>query len=87
MSETLSERLRRLRVQTLIREAELIRDDPPGALRTKEAHSLIYTVMYQSALGRLTSVEKQQILSIIDFARESHAPAQQEALPRIHPLD
>jgi hypothetical protein len=87
MAETLSERLRRLRVQTLIREAEIIRDFPAGPERTKEAHSLIYTVMYQSALGRLTSGEKQQILGMVDFARQRHEPAGQEALPRIRPLD
>ena len=87
MSQSLSERLRRLRVETLVREAEIIRDHPAGSERLKEANSLIYTVMYQRTLGQLTYAEKEQILGVIDFAREHHAPAQREASPRISPLD
>jgi hypothetical protein len=87
MSESLSERLRCLRVETLVREAEIIRDHPAGNERLKEANSLIYTVMYQRTLGQLTYAEKEQILGIIDFAREHHAPAQRETAPRINPLD
>jgi hypothetical protein len=70
-----------------LREAEIIRDYPAGSERLKEANSLVYTVMYQCALGRLTYGEKEQILGIIDFAREHHAPAPREEFPRINPLD
>ena len=87
MSESLSERLRRFRIQTLIREAEMIRDDPPGQQRSKEAANLIYTVMYQHALGRLSNAEREQVLQIVSFARDYHTPEQQEPFPRINPLD
>jgi hypothetical protein len=87
MSESLSQRLQRFRIQNMIREAEMIRDDPPSQQRSKEAASLIYTVMYQHALGRLSNAEREQILQIVNFARDFHAPEQQETLPRIHPLD
>lgn len=87
MTESLSDRLRQFRIETLIREAEMIRDDPPGQQRSKEARSLIYSVMYQYALGRLSNAEKVQILQIVDFARDYHAPAHQESAPRINPAD
>lgn len=87
MTESLSDRLRRFRIETLIREAEMIRDDPPGRQRSKEARSLIYSVMYQYALGRLSNAERERILQIVDFARDYHAPVQQESTPRINPVD
>ena len=87
MNESLSERLRRFRIQTLVREAEMIRDDPPSQLRSKEAASLIYTVMYQHAVGSLSNAEREQILQIVSFARDYHTPEQQKPLPRINPLD
>ncbi len=87
MSDTLSERLRRLRFETFVREAEMIRDHPAGSERLKEANSLIYTVMYQCALGQLTYAEKERILGIISFAREHHIPAPRGESPRINPLD
>jgi len=73
MSETLSDRLRQFRIESLIREAEMIRDEPPGPQRAKEARSLIYTVMYKYALGQLSHGEREQILQIVAFARDDHA--------------
>lgn len=87
MSDSLSERLQRFRIQSLIHEAEMIRDDPPSQLRQEEAASLVYTVMYQHALGRLSNAEREQILQIVSFARDFHAPQQQEPFPRINPMD
>jgi hypothetical protein len=70
MNESLSERLRQFRFQTLVHEAEMIRDDPPSHQRSKEASSLIYTVMYQYALGRLSNAEREQILQV-SYLRQS----------------
>jgi hypothetical protein len=35
----------------------------------------------------LSNAEREQILQIVSFARDFHAPEQQEPIPRIHPLD
>jgi hypothetical protein len=74
MSETLAESLRRLRIEAFVRQAQLIHDHPPGDERLREARKLLYGVMYDHALGRLSSEERNQILSWIDFARDHHAP-------------
>jgi hypothetical protein len=87
MSETLSDLLRRFRIETLVRQAEIIRDFPETEERTKEAAKLIYTVMYDHALGRLTHAEKAQILQTVDFARDYHAPPQDASPPGSDPLD
>jgi hypothetical protein len=87
MTETLGEVLRRFRIETLVRQAEIIRDFSDGEERTKEAAKLIYTVMYEHALGRLTPSEKSRILEIVDFARDYHAPPQDAAPPGSDPLD
>lgn len=74
MSETLGETLHRLWIELLVRQAELIRDYPPGEERTSEARKLLYSVLYDCALGRLSRAEREQILSRVDFVRDDHAP-------------
>lgn len=74
MSEPLAETLHRLRIETLLRQAQIIRDHPPGEERSREAQRLLYGVMYDHALGRLSHDEREQILSLLDFARDYHAP-------------
>ena len=54
MSETLGETLHRGWIETLVRQAQMIRDYPPGKERTREARKLLYGVMYDYALGRLS---------------------------------
>ena len=87
MNQPLSARLREFRFQSLIREAKMIRDEPPGPERSKEASSLIYSVMYKHALGRLSTAQREQILQTVDFAREHHAPEQQGPPPKINGLE
>ena len=74
MSETLAEGLHRLQIEALLRQAQIIRDHPPGEERSREARKLLYGVMYDHALGRLSYDEREQILSLVDFARDYHAP-------------
>lgn len=74
MSETLAESLHRLRIETMLRQAQMIHDHPPGEERTREARRLLYGVMYDHALGRLSNEERQRILGLLDFARDYHAP-------------
>ena len=74
MSETLGETLHRLWIEMLVRQAQLIHDHPPGEERTREARKLLYGVLYDSALGRLSHAEREQILSRVDFVRDHHAP-------------
>jgi hypothetical protein len=74
MSETLGETLHGLWIEMLVRQAQMIRDYPPGEVRTREARKLLYGVMYDYALGRLSHAEREQILSRVDFARDYHAP-------------
>ena len=74
MSETLGETLHRLWIETRVRQAQMVRDYPPGKERTREARKLLYGVMYDYALGRLSHAEREQILSRVDFARDYHVP-------------
>lgn len=74
MSETLGETLHRLWIEMLDRQAQLIHDYPPGEERTSEARKLLYGVLYDYALGRLSHAEREQILSRVDFARDHHTP-------------
>lgn len=74
MSETLAEILHRQQIEGLVRQAEAIRMHPPGEERSREARKLIYAVMFDHALGRLSHAEREQILGGLDFARDYHVP-------------
>ncbi|NLF72737.1 MAG: hypothetical protein GX575_27190 [Candidatus Anammoximicrobium sp.] len=74
MSEKLGETLHRLWIELLVRQAQMIGDYPRGEERTSEARKLLYSVMYEFALGRLSRAEREQILSWLDFVRDRHAP-------------
>ena len=74
MSQTLAESLHRLQIEALLHHAQMIRDHPPGEERSREARRLLYGVMYDHALGRLSDDERERILSLLDFARDYHAP-------------
>ena len=74
MGDTLAEILHRRQIEALVHQAETIRDHPPGEERSRRARKLIYAVMLDHALGRLTNAEREQILSLLDFARDYHVP-------------
>lgn len=96
MTESLSNVLRQMRVESLVQQAEFIRDCWQTECyrfeeRTGEARKLIHAVLYESALGRITAEERQRILDLLQFARttcimrpeEPIATYQdEEALPR-----
>ena len=87
MSETLAETLHRLRIETLVRQAQVIRDHPPGEERSREARKLIFGLMYDHALGRLSPAEREQIMSLVDFARDYHAPNAPRVDDETEPLE
>ena len=74
MSQTLAEILHRQKIDALVRQAETIRLHPAGEERSREARKLIYAVMFDHALGRLSHAEREQILGLLDFARDYHVP-------------
>ena len=74
MRETLAEILHRRQIESLVQQAETIRDHSPGEERSRESRKLIYAVMLDHALGRLNRAEREQLLSLLDFAREYHVP-------------
>jgi hypothetical protein len=74
MSETLAEILHRQRIESLVRQAQTIRAHPPGEERMREAQRMIYGVMLDHALGRLSHAERAQLLGLLDFARDTHVP-------------
>ncbi|HPM83877.1 MAG TPA: hypothetical protein PLF81_24390 [Candidatus Anammoximicrobium sp.] len=83
MSEKLGEALHRLRIETLVRQAQMIHDYPPGEERTGEARKLLYGVLYDHALGRLSYDERERILGLVDFARDYHAPEATKQSPAL----
>lgn len=87
MSETLAETLHRLRIETMLRQAQIIRDHPPSEERSREARRLLYGVMYDHALGRLSDDERERILCLLDFARDYHTPAVPSPVGQTGPLD
>lgn len=87
MSETLAETLHRLRIEALLGQAQMIHDHPPGEERLREARRLLYGVMYDHALGRLSDEERERILGLLDFARDYHAPEVPSPVGETGPLD
>jgi len=76
MTESLSTILSRMRTQSLFEQATFIRDSCKSDCysfeeRTEEARKLIYAVLYDSALGKITEEDRQRILDILHFARTS----------------
>jgi hypothetical protein len=74
MTESLSAVLSRMRVQSLVEQAEFIRDccESHGYSfdeRKKEARKLIHAVLYDYALSKITERDRQRILEILQFAR------------------
>ena len=87
MSQTLAEILHRQKIETLVRQAETIRAHPAGDDRSREARKLIYAVMLDHALGRLSHAERGQILGLLDFARDVHAPESPGQADETDPVD
>ena len=74
MTESLSSVLRQMRMESLVRQAEFIRDCWQADCyslqeRTDEARKLISAVLYDFALGKITAEERQRILDILQFAK------------------
>jgi len=74
MTESLSSVLRQMRMESLVRQAEFIRDcwqaDCCGLEeRTDEARKLIQALLYDFALGKITAEERGRVLDILQFAR------------------
>jgi len=74
MRETLAENLHRQQIETLVRQAETICAYPPGEERLREAQRLMYGIMFDHALGRLSHAERAHLLGLLDFARDGHVP-------------
>lgn len=74
MRERLAEILHRQQIEALLRQAETIRAFPPGDERVREARRMIYGVMFDHAVGRLSAAERAQLLELLEFARDFHAP-------------
>jgi len=74
MTESLSSILRQMRMETLGRQAEFIRDCWQADCysfeeRTDEARKLIHSVLYDFSLGKITAEERERVLDILQFAR------------------
>ena len=69
MSESLANSLRLIRIDSLLRQAEAIRDYSDSEEKTEEARKLIRFVLYEFALGRLDADTRHQILRVLNFAR------------------
>jgi len=74
MTESLCSVLRQMRMESLVRQAEFIRDCWQADCyslqeRTDEARKLISAVLYDFALGKITAEERERVLDIVQFAR------------------
>ena len=87
MSETLAEILHRQQIEARVRQAETIRMHPPGEEHSREARKLLYAVMFDHALGRLSHAEREQILGRLGFARDFHVPESPEQADETDPAD
>jgi hypothetical protein len=81
MTEHLGDILRRMRKESLIREAETIRDYPSGGERDEEAWKYIREAMVQRAIGRIGREQEYQVFTILAFAMPSDAPGLHETSP------
>lgn len=81
MAETLPAILRRQRIESLIAQAETIRDYPDGQERIDEAETHKRQARLERTLGNITSHEEHRIFSILSFAMPKDAPAAHEQPP------
>lgn len=81
MSRTLAETVRLLRIDALMRQAETIRDFSPCDDRLREARKMIRAVLYEFALGRMDAKTREQILSVLEFARTRPVVIRQDPIP------
>jgi hypothetical protein len=81
MAGNLAGILRRMRAESLIRQAETIRDYPPGDERTHAAESHVRETMLQRTLANITRQEEYQIFSILHFLMPSDAPFENDRPP------
>ncbi len=81
MTERLGDILRRMKKESLIREAETIRDHPPGDERDEEAWKYIREAMVQRALGRIGGEQEYEVFTILSFAMPKDAPGLHETSP------
>jgi hypothetical protein len=68
--ESLAAVLERHRLDARIREAEIIRDYPPGDERTHEARKLVRFTLYDFAVAKIDAAVRDQILGLLEFAHE-----------------
>ena len=81
MAGNLAGILRQMRAKCLIRQAETIRDYPPGDERTQAAKSHVRQMMLQRTLVNISQQEEFRILSILHFVMLSDAPFENERPP------
>jgi len=68
--ESLAEILQCHRLEARIRDAEIIRDYPPGDERTEEARKLVRFTLYDFAVAKIDAAVRDRILGLLDFAHE-----------------
>ena len=73
MADSLSERLRRRRIEAIAEEATMIRNWAESPERRHEAEMLIREAMYRCTIGGITHEEESRIFSILAFAMENDA--------------
>jgi len=86
MAESLSSVLRQMRMESLFRQAEFIRDCWQADCytleeRTEEARGMIRAVLYERALGQIDDTEKQRIVEILQFAKTPCTIEAQQPIP------
>ena len=79
--ESLASILERHRLESLLREAEIIRDYTASGEQIEEARKLIRFVLYEFALGKIDASARDRILDVLHFAAERPRVIHEQPVP------
>jgi hypothetical protein len=79
--ESLASILERHRLESLLREAEMIRDHASCGGRMEEARKLIRFVLYEFALGKIDASARDRLLDVLHFAAERPRVIHEQPVP------
>jgi hypothetical protein len=77
----LSRRLRRVQIEAMVRQAEIIRDYLPGDERDREARQHVRSARIERTLGNITAEEESRIFTLLSFVMPRDAAGIHERPP------
>jgi hypothetical protein len=79
--ESLASILERHRLESLLREAEILRDHAACGERIEEARKLFRFVLYEFALGKIDTSARDRIRDVLHFAAERPRVIHEQPVP------